>query len=640
LNDFRIFLDLLNETLAATIVTVATSMLLYNLSRNLRNRVARTSGIVLACVTIAYIGDVLISLEPDSEIRNSMLRLQWVGLAFIPVATFHLSDALLATTGLLSRGRRRRVVRILYAIAASFLIMAVFSDVIVWTEFHDGKASSRAGVIFWLYLAYFIPTNVAAFANILRARQRCLTGKTKRRMTYLLFAMLSPSIGIFPYSVLLSLGEANSVSALILVNLANLVVVFMLLSLAYPLSFFGSHKPDRVVKADLLRMMLRGPTTGLLALVVIIYLGPTTELFGLSGDAFMPFAVVMVILTWQWTVELALPWLEKWLIYRDEDDNQLAKINQLSRRLLTRTDMLQLLEAVLEATCDYLQIDKAFVATLTDQTAEFIKSVGNVQLATNTIPDDINLLIETFNTSELSKIHRWGDYWVIPLFSKRIGQMPDPVSLIGMMGVEAHSAEIDLPPEEQEMLWTFVLRMARSLDDMLLQTEVYAALEGLLPQISTTRRHAADVEYRQGYDAIAQLSNLPDREIIVEQVHAALRHYWGGPGLSQSRLLELLIVQDALVENENNPVRTLRSILLTAIENQRPNGERDMKSQEWTLYNILHLRFIENRKVRDTAHRLYMSQANLYRKQSIAIEAIADTLIEMEMNTLSASVEL
>ena len=46
------FLDLANETLTTAIVVIAASMLLYNLTRNLRDRVARTSSVVLACVTM------------------------------------------------------------------------------------------------------------------------------------------------------------------------------------------------------------------------------------------------------------------------------------------------------------------------------------------------------------------------------------------------------------------------------------------------------------------------------------------------------------------------------------------------------------------------------------------------------------
>ncbi|MFW5749109.1 MAG: hypothetical protein ACOCYT_05795, partial [Chloroflexota bacterium] len=72
-----------------------------------------------------------------------------------------------------------------------------------------------------------------------------------------------------------------------------------------------------------------------------------------------------------------------------------------------------------------------------------------------------------------------------------------------------------------------------------------------------------------------------------------------------------------------------------AIDKQCPEGERDMKSPEWTLYNILTLRFIEKRKVRETARRLYMSEANLYRKQNVAIEAVADVILEMERDIIN-----
>src|SRR5215216_6442343 len=93
-------LDLINETLASAIVVVAASILFYNLTRNLHNRIARTSAVVLGCVTATYICDVFVSLGPGVETYIATLRLQWVGIAFMPAAMFHLSDALLATTGL------------------------------------------------------------------------------------------------------------------------------------------------------------------------------------------------------------------------------------------------------------------------------------------------------------------------------------------------------------------------------------------------------------------------------------------------------------------------------------------------------------------------------------------------------------
>jgi len=634
LTDFRDFLDLLNETLTTAIVVVASSMLLYNLSRNLRNRVARASGFVLFCVTTAYISDVLFLLGPEQGVHVALLRFQWVGLAFIPAATFHLSDALLDTTGLPSRGRRRRVTRILYTIAFAFLIQAAFSDRLIWTEIHSGGISMRAGSTFWLYMAYFVPTNAVAFINVHRARQRCLTRSTKRRMVYLEIAMLMPGVGIFPYSVLMQPGDELSIGALMLVNVANFTVVLTLLFLSYPLSFFGSEIPDRVVKSDLLRMMLLGPATGLLALVVILYTGPMTEWFSPLAETLMPFVVVAAILIWQWSVDIALPWLDRKLIYRDEDDAQLAKLDRLGERLLTHTDMRQLMDAVLTTTCDYLQVNRAFIALLIEPTTNFMEAVGDVPFTLETLADEALSLLEQSPRQLALVLHPWEGYWLIALYSRRINIDPDhPLPIIGMMGIEARSGDNGLTDDETGMLSVFVKRAARILDDMLLQNEVYAALEGLLPQIAMTRRQAAEVEYRAGRTPM--MNGLPKREQLVVQVHAALRHYWGGPGLSRSRLIELNIVQDALPENESNPARALRAVLLIAIESQRPEGEPDLKDQAWLLYNILKLRFVDKRKARETATRLYMSEANLYRKQNIAIEAVVDAIMEMEQNIYS-----
>jgi hypothetical protein len=48
------------------------------------------------------------------------------------------------------------------------------------------------------------------------------------------------------------------------------------------------------------------------------------------------------------------------------------------------------------------------------------------------------------------------------------------------------------------------------------------------------------------------------------------------------------------------------------------------------LYNILEMKFLEGRKVRDVALRLAMSEADLYRKQRVAVEAVAGAIAQME----------
>ncbi len=628
----KVLLDLTNETLAAAIVVMAASLLLYNLSRNLRDRVARTSAILLFCVTFTYLCDTLISLNPTLGTYASVLRLQWVGIAFMPAAMFHLSDALLATTGLPSRGRRRRVVRLLYILSAVFLIFAAFGDWLIQPVAEGAVVSLRAKPLFFVYVAYFLVAAVVSFNFVSRARQRCLTRDTRRRMAYLQFALLTPAVGIFPFSVVLGPGQEFTLPGLLLVSIANVVVILMLLFLAYPLSFFGSRVPDRVVKVELLRFLMRGPATGMLALATIIFFTPaSTRVFGIKGQSFLPFAVVAVVLLWQWFTALALPILERRLVYNSDDYDQLARLQQVSERLLTATDLIQLLEAILAATCDYLRVNTAYVATL-DDAPELVAAVGPARPSAALILDDAAALAELLehDTESDPPVRSWRSYWIAPLHSHRAGEQAERAVLLGFLGVQARAAEIDLKLDEIHMLRNFIRRAEQTLDDLALQNEINAALEGLLPQLSLTRTSAADVEFKPGRTPVADPAVVPDREQFIEQVKAALKHYWGGPGLSSSRLLELGVVQRVLADNENNPTRALRDVLLKAIENQRPTSERKLDNPEWVIYNILDLRFIQKIKARDAARRLHMSEPDLYRKQRYAIEAVADTLLEME----------
>jgi hypothetical protein len=82
--------------------------------------------------------------------------------------------------------------------------------------------------------------------------------------------------------------------------------------------------------------------------------------------------------------------------------------------------------------------------------------------------------------------------------------------------------------------------------------------------------------------------------------------------------------------HEGNPTNALRAILHEAVERTRPEGERRFTA-EWILYNILEMKFMEGRKVREVAARLAMSEADLYRKQRVAIEAVAEAVAVMEL---------
>ena len=166
------------------------------------------------------------------------------------------------------------------------------------------------------------------------------------------------------------------------------------------------------------------------------------------------------------------------------------------------------------------------------------------------------------------------------------------------------------------------MRATLALRDRRRQQQVFSSLEALTPQMDLIQKLRASSRY-DGTEV-----SLEDRKLL-RWVKDALTHYWGGPKLTESPLIGLHIVQQALQEHEDNPTNALRAILRKAIDQVRPEGDRRFTA-EWILYNILEMKFMEGRKVREIAGRLAMSEADLYRKQRVAIEAVASAILEME----------
>jgi len=93
-----------------------------------------------------------------------------------------------------------------------------------------------------------------------------------------------------------------------------------------------------------------------------------------------------------------------------------------------------------------------------------------------------------------------------------------------------------------------------------------------------------------------------DIEQFAQWVRDALTHYWGGPRLTESPLLQLKVIQDSSSYKEGNPANALRTVLKDVIDMLKPDGERKFTS-EWLLYNILVMKFLEGKKVREIATR-------------------------------------
>jgi hypothetical protein len=633
-------LELVNETLTATIVIVSASILLYNLAQHTRDRVTHTSAIVLFCVMLAYLADVFVSLEPGEQYLEAWLRFQWLGIAFVPAALFHLSDALLATTGRPSRGRRRAVVRLSYGISLVFALLAIFTNTLITGPHTNGITRMTPGSVFPIYVAYVLVIALVSLINVIRARRRCLTQYTRRRMTYLLSVFLTPAYGIFPYSLLFGqVSDASKIPVLIVLNLANLIVMLMLVFMAYPLSFFGSEQPDRVIKSNLLEFMLRGPLTGAAILAAILFVPRVSNVLGLDGDALMPFVAVALLLFFQWSITLLLPVLQRRLIYT-QDQQRAQWIQQLGDRMLTQADASQLLESILAAICDHLRVPTAFVAQFEGDDARLVQVVGSLAPSPQALTaQELTTLNHDTDTQPQheGEFFTWHSYWLMPLRHTPSNTNNGLSShLLGLLGLWARAPEPNLNEEETNMLYSLAAQVTQILEDLQRQSKVFLILEGMASQMDLMQQLRGVSRYGQVATLSAPSHNLLADPQFSELVKDALRDYWGGPKLTESELLQLNIVWQEMEEDDNtNPVRALRKVLARAIENLKPEGQRNLTTTEWIMYNILEMRFLQGRKVRDVALRLAMSESDLYRKQRIAIEEVAHQIEAMERSLMT-----
>ncbi|MGD0174174.1 MAG: histidine kinase N-terminal 7TM domain-containing protein [Anaerolineales bacterium] len=620
-------LPILNRILVAGIAITAFSLLLYALTFSLRERVARVFALILGCIVVIAVTDGLASTARDLMEAEIWLRFQWIGTALLPAAYLHFSDALLASTGRPSRGRRRFAVRATYLIAAAMIYLATVTNVLLNDVTLDGGlAHLRAGQYFWVFSAYAVLLLAWTGINLYRAYRRCQTTTSRRRMIYLLIGSLAPAMAAFPY--LLLLGHETTLHPL-LVRIAivqtNLLVAGLLVVLAYATAYFGVTYSDRVVKGKLFQWLLRGPLVAAAALAVLVATSSFFSRVGMPDSRLILVAVVMAIILLQFAVTVGRVPLERMLFLETRSDREeIRRLQWLEERLLTGSDLRQFLESLLAALCDLTRSPAAFIIEWNEGGAAFLAGVGSRSL----LPPEKDLsslpkpeVLEYIPGT--GSLFRWGGFWLLPLHA------PDREEMVGLIGLAALSEHLELAPEQREPLARLMERAAGALADERLQRDVFSALDQLMPDVEKIQRLSAAARYGQANLLAAPANGGSAGTDLAQWVREALSHYWGGPKLTTSPLLGLRVVREELDLHDGNAVNALRAVLRRAVERVRPEGERRFTS-EWLLYNILEMKFLEGKRVRDVALRLAVSEADLYRKQKLAIEEVARVIAAME----------
>jgi hypothetical protein len=312
-----------NQILNAGNAITAFSLLLYALTFNRKERVARSLALLLGCVTIVYFGDVLTSTAHSNAEIEIWLRLQWIGIAFLPSTYLQLSDALLAATGRPSRGRRRMVVWMSYILGAAGLALVGLGESLVRGLVRtDSAVHLQPGPLFPLFLVFLVLSLSFAGLNLWRSYKRCLTRSSKRRMRYLMFSSFGPILGSFPF--LMTVGSVFGRNQLLLWSvlvLVNVMVAFQVVVLSYSVAYFGVSFPDRVVKSRLAQWILRGPVVASTVLAVTVVVNRLGLLLGLENTRAVPFAMVAVLLLLQYIITLIRPAIERWFFYGEDRDD-------------------------------------------------------------------------------------------------------------------------------------------------------------------------------------------------------------------------------------------------------------------------------------------------------------------------------
>lgn len=616
----------INQILVAALVVMVLSYLIRAASFNIKERIIRSYIYLLLTLLVMYSGEILILLNVSEEMNLIWQAIQWVGVIFFPATFINFSDAILATTGLPSKGKRTFLIQISTFTSIIFFIFIPLNTFLSnWLSFSkDIEALNQAFTYFLFSIYYFIILSLA-FTVMIRAINQTKIKSSKRRLRYLITGAMTIAIGSFPYiSFTGGIAGTHPVWFVSIAMVGNILILMALVLLGYAITFFGVDWPDRIVKQRLIKWLLRGPVSAIIILALLaIYNSTLKDIIPYSDFTLMAMIVLSVVII-QHSITFLAPKIEK-KFFTQVDENSYIALKSLEERLVTHEDFLQFAESILSALCNRLDTETAFIAILNQNQIESYISVGD---SINNL-DQLSAKVQAIEIdSSTEGFHVFNHY----CFSFLENKNSQKIGLMGFLQPEDFDIEY-LDEEDYELIERFQERAALLLENRINQQELLAEVAEISPDINYIQRLQAAARYdTKDILNIEMNDSQLDAKTINKYLKDALKHYWGGPNLSESPLVNMNIVQEELEKSDHNETTALRNIINIAIEKIKPAGERKYTG-EWLLYNILDLKYLQGMKGRDITRRLAMSEADFYRKQKIAINEIANVMLEMEKST-------
>lgn len=624
--NLSLVLETLNQILYAAVAITAIALLMYTSGFNLRDRIVQTFALILLCVVMIYTGETVAAVSNKPEYIQLWLQLKWIGLMMLPAVYLHFSDALLTVSGRPSRGRRTTFVWVTYLITGAAAILIFFGVTI--GELAPDKTPmfflERNQITFFFGLFYLIVMAMVSY-NLIRAMIRTATKTGLRRMIYLLAGAAA-----IAFSSIIFLFHGNNWFAnhphwfWFLSILASSVAIFFMVVMTYTVSFFGLLWTDRQIKSRLFRWLLRGPFTA----AVVLGLTTVARRYGeLQGDSYIYFVPIVMVggtLLLQYAINIFSPYIEKSFFWGDDRDD-LETIQSLQDRMLTNRDLIQFLETTAALISDRLPVSGGFIALLEGEKVTRSVSTGDQKAIENYLVDENFIKEAQENLVDQDGLIEWQGLFLVPLEYR----FEDGTSkLLGLGGFVKNNLR-EIEEDDREAVLQLAERATLAIKDHTIQKQVIESLSALQTEVDYLQNIRAASSFN-----VDKLTNIEQPELpegMSTWVKDALTHYWGGPKLTNNPLMQLKVVEAESENLDGNRTNALRAVLTEAIEMIKPSGERKFTS-EWLLYNILELKFLQGKKVREVARKLAVSEADLYRKQKIAIESVAQKIAVLEAN--------
>lgn len=622
--NLSLVLETLNQILYAAVAITAIALLMYTTGFNFKDRIVQTFALILLCVVLIYTGETIAAVSNKPEYIQLWLQLKWFGLVMLPAVYLHFSDALLTLSGRPSRGRRKSLVWLTYLITGAAAILVFFG--ITTGGLSSEKAPmyylARNQLTFFFGVFYIVVMAMVSY-NLIRAMIRTATKTGLRRMIYLLAGATA-----IAFSSIIFLFHGNNWFSIhphwfwFLSILASSVTIFFMIVMTYTVSFFGVLWTDRQIKSRLFRWLLRGPFTAAIVLGLTTVARRYGELLGDSYIYYVPMVMVGGTLLLQYAINLFSPYIEKSFFWGD-DREDLETIQSLQDRMLTTRDLYQFLETTAALISDRLPVSGGFIALLEGESVTKSVSTGD-QKAIEAINIDGKFIKDVQeNLVDQDGLIEWQGLFLVPLEYA----FEDGTSrLLGLGGFVKNDIR-EVEEEDRDAILQLAGRATLAIKDHAIQKQVIESLSALQTEVDYLQNIRAASSFNMD-----QLRNIEQPELpegMASWVKDALTHYWGGPKLTNNPLMQLKVVEEESENLDGNRTNALRSVLTEAIEMIKPSGERKFTS-EWLLYNILELKFLQGKKVREVARKLAVSEADLYRKQKIAIESVAQKIAGME----------